>query len=96
MAEAVKYLKKVVKIARNNFQNLDFVRASTMLGDIYNEKVSILCFYQVGEGGGGVIRMGNTCKSMADSCQCMIKTTKKKGKICRILNFCVHFILIFP
>ena len=26
------------------------------------------------EGGGG-IRMGNTCKSMADSCQCMAKTT---------------------
>ena len=26
------------------------------------------------EAGGG-IRMGNTCKSMADSCQCMSKTT---------------------
>ena len=26
------------------------------------------------EGGGG-IRMGNTCKSMADSCQCMAKNT---------------------
>ena len=26
------------------------------------------------EGGGG-IGMGNTCKSMADSCQCMTKTT---------------------
>ena len=24
---------------------------------------------------GGVFRMGNTCKSMADSCQCMAKTT---------------------
>ena len=24
---------------------------------------------------GGEIRMGNTCKSMADSCQCMAKTT---------------------
>uniref|UniRef100_A0A2K5WTH4 Tetratricopeptide repeat protein 29 n=1 Tax=Macaca fascicularis TaxID=9541 RepID=A0A2K5WTH4_MACFA len=36
--EAIKYLKKFVKIARNNFQSLDFVRASTMLGDIYNEK----------------------------------------------------------
>ena len=23
----------------------------------------------------GVLGMGNTCKSMADSCQCMIKTT---------------------
>ena len=28
----------------------------------------------VWEGGGG-IGMGNTCKSMADSCQCMTKTT---------------------
>ena len=27
-----------------------------------------------GEGGGG-IRMGNTCISVADSCQCMTKTT---------------------
>ena len=25
---------------------------------------------------GGGFRMGNTCKSMADSCQCMAKTTK--------------------
>ena len=24
---------------------------------------------------GGGIRMGNTCKSMANSCQCMTKTT---------------------
>ena len=24
---------------------------------------------------GGGIRMGNTCKSMADSCQCMTKTS---------------------
>ena len=28
-----------------------------------------------GGGGGGGIGMGNTCKSMADSCQCMAKTT---------------------
>ena len=27
--------------------------------------------------GGGAIGMGNTCKSMADSCQCMAKTTTK-------------------
>ena len=26
-----------------------------------------------GEGGGRGFRMGNTCKSMADSCQCMAK-----------------------
>ena len=28
-----------------------------------------------GEGVGGGFRMGNTCESMADSCQCMAKTT---------------------
>ena len=31
-----------------------------------------------GEGGGrGGIGMGDTCKPMADSCQCMAKTNKK-------------------
>ena len=29
---------------------------------------------------GGGIGMGNTCESMADSCQCMTKTTKKINK----------------
>ena len=29
----------------------------------------------MGRGVGEGIRMGNTCKSMADSCQCMAKTT---------------------
>ena len=28
-----------------------------------------------GEGGGGRVRMGNTCTPMADSCECMAKTT---------------------
>lgn len=37
MAEAIKYLKRLLKLARSNFQNLDIVKASTMLGDIYNE-----------------------------------------------------------
>ncbi|XP_035887754.1 tetratricopeptide repeat protein 29 isoform X2 [Phyllostomus discolor] len=36
--EAIQYLKEVVNIARNNFRSLDIVKASTMLGDIYNEK----------------------------------------------------------
>ena len=31
--------------------------------------------HQVEREVGGGIRMGNTCKSMADSCQCMTKTT---------------------
>ncbi|XP_027782352.2 tetratricopeptide repeat protein 29 [Marmota flaviventris] len=38
MTEAIQYLKKVVNITKNNFQNIDVVKASTMLGDIYNEK----------------------------------------------------------
>ena len=29
----------------------------------------------MGRGAGGGTGMGNTCKSMADSCQCMTKTT---------------------
>ena len=29
----------------------------------------------MGRGPGGGIGMGNTCKSIADSCQCMAKTT---------------------
>ena len=28
-----------------------------------------------GEGDGGRVRMGNACTPMADSCQCMAKTT---------------------
>ena len=32
----------------------------------------------IGSEVGGGFRMGNTCKSMADSCQCMAKTTKNK------------------
>ena len=33
-----------------------------------------------GEGGGGGIGMGNTCKPMADSFQCMTKSTTIKKK----------------
>ena len=32
-------------------------------------------FYLLGREAGGGIGMGNTCKSMTDSCQCMAKTT---------------------
>ncbi|XP_008584983.1 PREDICTED: tetratricopeptide repeat protein 29 [Galeopterus variegatus] len=38
MTEAITYLKKVVSITKDNFQSLDIVRSSTMLGDIYNKK----------------------------------------------------------
>ena len=53
----------------------------------------------MGKEGGGGIRMGNTCKSMADLCKCMAKTTtiislqlikinrKKKNSIRRHENF---------
>ena len=34
----------------------------------------------MGREAGGGIGMGNTCKSMADSCQCMTKTTTKKKR----------------
>ena len=34
-----------------------------------------------GEGGGGGIGMGNTCKPMAVSFQCMTKSTTNKKKI---------------
>ena len=34
----------------------------------------------MGKDVGGGIGMGNTCKSMADSCQCMAKTTTIKKK----------------
>ena len=44
------------------------------------DKCSGLVHWEDPEGGdgrkaGGGFRMGNTCKSMADSCQCMAKTT---------------------
>ena len=35
----------------------------------------------MGREAGGGIGMGNTCKSMADSCQCMTKTTKIYCKV---------------
>ena len=36
----------------------------------------------MGREAGGEIGIGNTCKSMDDSCQCMAKTTKKKFIFC--------------
>ena len=39
-----------------------------------------------GEGGGGGIGMGNTCKPMAVSFQCMTKSTTKKKSTFQIYN----------
>ena len=50
---------------------------------------------------GGGIGMGNTCKSMADSCQCMAKTTiiKKKRMLHKwnhILCYLLRMTFFFP
>ena len=47
---------------------------------------------------GGGIRMGNTCKSMADSCQCMAKTTTKKKKIKKkeVLTILLQVYQLYP
>ena len=48
---------------------------------------------------GGRIRIGNTCKSMADSCQCMAKTTtikKKKLKKKEILTILLQMYQLYP
>ena len=54
------------------------IRGETVY-EIYGNFLCYLCsFYinlKLGEGSGGGFRMGNACKSMADSCQCMTKTT---------------------
>ena len=45
---------------------------------------------------GGGIGMGNTCKPMAVSFQCMTKfTTNKKKKKKKVLNFTIYRITIF-
>ena len=59
---------------------LSRVKQITSLGQVYETSAWAWCTgktqrdrveREVGEG----IGMGNTCKSMADSCQCMTKTT---------------------
>lgn len=60
MVEAITYLKKFVKLAGNNFQKLDVVKASTMLGDIYNEKVSI-CVSRLWLGGKVALKFYSHC-----------------------------------
>ena len=45
---------------------------------------------------GGEFRMGNTCKSMADSCQCMAKKKKKRCPFSKAVQHpgIVHGILL--
>ena len=42
---------------------------------------------------GGGIAMGNTYKSMADSCQCMTKATTIKKKLIKKKEYCEPSIL---
>ena len=54
-----------VKHSQSRFDAWDRVLRAGALG----------CPRGMGKEAGGGFRMGNTCKSMADSCQCMAKTT---------------------
>ena len=59
---------------------LSRVKQTTSLGSMHETRVQGWCTGKTQRDGmereaGGVIAMGNTCKSMADSCQCMGKTT---------------------
>ena len=78
------------KIARRNINNLRYADDTTLVGERKEELKNLLQVLRVSAPGwctgktqmdrverevGGVIGMGNICKSMADSCQCMAKTT---------------------
>ena len=59
---------------------LSRVKQITSLGWMHETSAQVWCTGktqrdQVERVVGGEIRMGNTCKSMADSCQCLTKTT---------------------
>ena len=53
---------------------LSRVKQITSPGWMHETSAQAWCTCMVREVGGG-IGMGNTCKSMADSCQCMTKNT---------------------
>ena len=62
-----------IKIARRNINNLRYADDTTLMAESKEELKSLVMKMKEEVGGG--FRMGNTCKSMADSCQCMAKTT---------------------
>ena len=77
-----------LKIAERNVNNLRYTDDTTLIAEGEEELKSLLMkvkeesekvglkstLRMVREVGGG-FRMGETCTSMADSCQCMAKTT---------------------
>ena len=70
----------IVSLIKTNitYYSKRLIRGETVY-EIYGNFLCYLCsFYinlKLGEGGRGGFRMGNACKSVADSCQCMTKTT---------------------
>ena len=71
-----------LSIRENNIETciLSYVKQIASPGSMNETGCSGLVYWDDpegwdGEGGGRGFRMGNTCKFMADSCQCIAKTT---------------------
>ena len=77
-----------IKIAGRNINNLRYADDITLMAEgeeelksllmkvkEESEKVGLKSTLRMGREVGGGFRMGETCTSMADSCQCMAKTT---------------------
>ena len=77
-----------LKIAERNVNNLRYTDDTTLIAEgeeelksllmkvkEESEKVGLKSTLRMGREVGGGFRMGETCTSMADSCQCMAKTT---------------------
>ena len=66
-----------IKISRRNINYLRYADDTTLMAESEEELKSLLTQRnQVEREVGGGIGMGNTCNSMADSCQCMTKPTE--------------------
>ena len=75
-------MHKCIGTTKNSIETciLSVVKQITSPGWMHEKSACAWCIGktqrdQVEREVGGGIRMGNTCKSMADSCQCMTKTT---------------------
>ena len=77
-----------LKISGRNVNNLRYTDDTTLIAEgeeelksllkkvkEESEKVGLKSTLRMGREVGGGFRMGETCTSMADSCQCMAKTT---------------------
>ena len=70
-------LEAGIKIARRNINNLKYADDTTLMAESEEELKSLLMKVKEESEKAGLrgIGMGNTCKSMADSFQCMTKPT---------------------